>query len=169
MDKVFIRTILKDEQVYLTPDLTLSSVRATLDELFGIPVLSIESGIISSLHSKTEIDVIPSKFTPVLDSTLCGLRSYMIGGPLRENIDFNRLDLSPFPVKFENGVGVLKYWTSKKESAAMLKTPSAATSAASMVSALHPFVIESYTITGKATLPALEEGERGGMRLWGGC
>ncbi|GMH61159.1 hypothetical protein TrRE_jg763 [Triparma retinervis] len=150
MDKVFIRTILKDEQVYLTPDLTLSSVRATLDELFGIPVLSIESGIISSLHSKTEIDVIPSKFTPVLDSTLCGLRSYMIGGPLRENIDFNRLDLSPFPVKFENGVGVLKYWTSKKESAAMLKTPSAATSAASMfikdITVKHNSLVATYVV-----------------------
>ena len=37
--------------------------------------------------------------------------------------------------------------------------------AASMVSALYPFVIESYEIKGKATLPALEESRSGRVGL----
>ena len=163
MDRVWIRTVLQEDFVFLTPDLTLSNVRSSFDELFGIPVLSIDSGTILSRHSKTEIELQPAKFTPVLDSSLCGLRSYVMGGPLIENVDFNRLDLAPFPVKIENGIGALKYWTSKKESAAMLKSKS--NSAASMVSALYPFVIESYEIKGKATLPALEESRSGRVGL----
>jgi hypothetical protein len=155
-DVSFIRSVLYDGEIQLTPDTKLHSVRASLENLFDIPVLSIDSAIITSAHSQLEVKVQPTKFTPVMDPTLCGIRSYVMGGPLVDPVDFRRSDLSPFNLKMDDGIGILRYMTSKKESAAVIKSKDHQFDDRVM-SALYPYYIESFEITGRATVPALNE------------
>jgi hypothetical protein len=166
-DIAFLTSLLLDDSIDMTPDLTLSEYKASIYTVDAIPIVTLVSGVITSKTSKTTVDLVSTKITPVLDSSLCGHREYVIGGPLRGEINLQRLKLTPFEVTLQSGYAVMKYQTSKRKPAAVIKKLADELNTLTLTDLTegvkdpnYPYYVNDYSIKGKATVPAQPEGSR---------
>lgn len=117
-DKSFLRQILKGEDsstVHLSDDVTLHSIAAKIEVVNEVPTVTIVRGKVSFLSTDLVLDMLPTKLSPALDTSLCGQRMFEFPVTVRQEPVNMKDDMRlSFPLTLDSATGLLRFTTSRK-------------------------------------------------------
>mmetsp|Transcript_2433 Transcript_2433/g.4395 ORF Transcript_2433/g.4395 Transcript_2433/m.4395 type:complete len:3690 (-) Transcript_2433:60-11129(-) len=117
-DKAFLRQILRGEDsstVQLTDDISIHSIAAKIEVVNEVPTVSIVRGKVSFESTLLLLDMLPTKLSPALDTSLCGQRMFEIPVTVRQEPVDMKTDMGVnFPLTLDSATGLLRFTTSRK-------------------------------------------------------